>query len=426
MSFLLAPQKPKDRFEVYRFFNGLSAEGKEGLDRSHSRVPLVKSFLLEHVSSQNGRTAKSPQQIFQELGTELVDVDEKFFGIRSPEKENESASPVWATIGFVEQYDERFFAYYTVEKSEEARKRVTRWITRSHDLDATWFSSQLLQALWDRDVKARGDHRFVKLVFRHDSIYEMPADAEHTFDGELEEDGDDAQGASDDVPELERRKARFEMGDRIGRIKKSLSNLQENYYPLYALFALRFPSQLGHGSHDLFQQGQITNRSDSFEDHRNTVRYLYRAYKAVLDQTEEVAWSHREKPPRSLALQVGTRGVPLIVRFKEELSRETFQRWVSLAFQKKNRFRLWGNPIELGPTKVQVYGADRHLWQPINLELTAGGLTAILPEGTCGNTFHRLVTNIQRYVCPKIEAWLGAKPFDSLMDAAAGKEAREG
>ena len=34
----LAPHNPKNRFEVYRFFNGLSEEGKEGLDRRRTRV----------------------------------------------------------------------------------------------------------------------------------------------------------------------------------------------------------------------------------------------------------------------------------------------------------------------------------------------------------------------------------------------------
>jgi hypothetical protein len=47
---------------------------------------------------------------------------------------------------------------------------------------------------------------------------------------------------------------------------------------------------------------------------------------------------------------------------------------------------------------------------------------AILPQGTCGNTFHRLVTNIQRYVCPNIEAWLGSKPFQALADAMPSEQ----
>jgi hypothetical protein len=42
-------------------------------------------------------------------------------------------------------------------------------------------------------------------------------------------------------------------------------------------------------------------------------------------------------------------------------------------------------------------------------------VVAILPRGTCGNTFHRLVANIQQFVCPKLEAWIGSKPFKEIV-----------
>jgi hypothetical protein len=227
---------------------------------------------------------------------------------------------------------------------------------------------------------------------------------------EEEELEDDVEAASDRI-EIERRKARFEMGDRIGKIRDVLKKLQENYDPLYALYALRLPSLSARGSHELYQDGQITNRADSFEDHRNTARYLYRIYKNILDVIEDYAW-HKITPT---GLRTGLKGMPLVVRFDEELSEATFNRWMQLAFQKRNRFKLWGNPIRLGPRKIHLYGADRHLWQPINLEITSKQLVAILPRGTCGNTFHRLVTNIQHYVCPKIEVWIGERPFDKVV-----------
>jgi len=135
------------------------------------------------------------------------------------------------------------------------------------------------------------------------------------------------------------------------------------------------------------------------------------ALNCLLLAEEECAWHVMSPgPPR-----VGTKGVPLIVKFAEPLSEATFNRWVHMAFRKRNRFKLWGDPIRLGPTKVHVYGADRHLWQPINLEITSTGLVAILPKGTCGNTFHRLVANIQHYVCPKIQAWIGSESFESVV-----------
>jgi hypothetical protein len=318
-------------------------------------------------------------------------------------------------VGYVEQFSERFFAYYTSDESDGATKRVNRWITRSADLDSSWFSSQLLQRLWDTDVSQRGNERFGKLTFRHESIFEMPEDAVEGSDAE-ENDDDAEDNETEDQPDFERRKARFHMADRIGRIKASLQSLQENYAPLYALYALRFPSRVGRGSHDLYQQGRLTNRAESFEEHRNMVRYLYRTYGAMLAHTEATAWHRMERTPASLRTNIGAKGVPLIVRFKDEITAPTFRHWVSRAFQKRNRFRLWGEPIWLGPTKVHVYGADRHLWQPINIEMTEKSLVAILPQGTCGNTFHRLVTNIQAYVCPSIDAWLGGEPFRGLVD----------
>lgn len=409
------PANPQDRFEVYRLFDGLSEEGKEGIDRGRTRTPLVKSFLIEHVSSKRGRETRLPQNIWSQLGGSPHQVDEKFFSVQGQVKTDEGRQEL-ATVGYLEQYDERFFAYYTTEDSAGARQRVSRWIQKSPDLDSCWFNSDLLQVLWNKDVSKRGDNRYGKLTFKHESIFEMPEDM-------VEEQGDSDEDPSEleieEMPEQERRKARFEMSDRIGRIRQSLSQLQDEYNPLCALYSLRFPSRLGTGSHDLYQNGQITNRSESFEDHRSTALYLYHVYKNILEKTESKAWSDSETALVGQGSQSSYKGVPLIVRFgKETLNEATFNRWISRAFRKNNVFRLWGEPIRMGPTKVHVYGADRHLWQPLNLEITESGLVAILPKGTCGNTFHRLVTNIQRYVCPKIEAWVGATPLSELMESA--------
>ncbi len=418
-----APSAPRDRFDVYRFFNGISAEVQEGLAQGRTRVPLVKTFLLEHVSSHSGRAPTPPADILKRLGVETRQLDDTFLELRVWEQGKRDASPKPKTAGYLEQYDERFFAYYTADLAEEARKRSNRWVASSPELDRTWFSGQLLQSLWDRDVSGRGDNHFSKLVFRHESIYDMPADMTQ---GVNEEEGETTEdSAGEDRPERDRRRVRSEIRDRIGPIRTALTSLQGTYPPLNALYALRFPSLVTRGSHDLYQMGQVTNRAESFEDHRNTVRYLYRTYKSLLERTERSAWEGPEDTLPSSTARARLKGVPLIINFKEQLSEATFNRWVSLAFQKRNQFRLWGDPIRLGPTKIHVYGADRHLWQPINLEMTASRVVAILPKGTCGNTFHRLVTNVQRYLCPKVEVWLGAKPFDQLVsEIQAGAAAR--
>jgi hypothetical protein len=408
-----APHAPHDRFDVYRFFNGISAEIQEELTQGRTRVPLVKTFLLEHVSSRGGRTPSPPAEILKRVGVEARPLDETFLELRVWEQSEGDTAPKQITAGYLEQYDERFFAFYTADRTDASRKRVSRWISSSPALDSTWFSGDLLQSLWDRDVSHRGDNRFSKLVFRHESIFDMPEDVTQAID---EEEGETAEDMPDeDRPERDRRRVRSEIGDRIGPIRNALTKLQGTYPPLNALYALRFPSLVGRGSHDLYQRGQIKNRAESFEDQRNTGRYLYRTYKSVLERTESSAWEGPEEALSASNARDRLKGVPLIINFTEQLSEATFNRWVSLAFQKRNQFRLWGDPVRLGPTKVHVYGADRHLWQPINLEMTASRVVAILPKGTCGNTFHRLVTSVQRYVCPKIEVWLGAQPFHKLV-----------
>ena len=412
----LAPDNPRERFDVYRFFNGVSAEGREGIDAGHTRIPLVKTFLLEHVSASGRRKPKTTEVLWNGLGTETRQIDESFYSITADLKDPETEKIARKVVGFVESFDERFFAFYTCEKSDDAKKRVDRW-AQHPDLDLTWFSSPLLQTLWQNDISKRGDARFTKLVFKHESIFEMPVDFAEAVPTEESEDTvySATSESEDDGPEPERRKARVDFADRVERIKSSLADLQKSYDPMNALAALRIPSLTATGGHDLYQAGQITNRTDSFEDHRNTVRYLYQIYRSVLNYTELLAWQRYEQPREQPLSILPTGGAPLVVRFSQPLGKETFERWINLAFQKRNRFKLWGQPIPMGPTKVHVYGADRHLWQPINLELTADGLTALLPRGTCGNTFHRLVANIQHYVSPKIEAWLGDKPFAEVV-----------
>ncbi|HRK67830.1 MAG TPA: hypothetical protein PKY73_09775, partial [Hyphomonas sp.] len=199
------PEKPKDRFEVYRFFNGLSAEGKAGLDEGRTRAPLVKTFLLEHVSGRSKRQPRQPADIFRELGNETLPVDDTFLCVKAPIKQEPHQPPKKEVVGYLEQYDERFFAYYTVEASQEARNRVRRWISDAPDLDSTWFSSQLLLSLWHKDVSMRGNAKYSKLTFKHESVFEMPEDAASIHDDEIV--GDDAaerEGNGEDQPERER------------------------------------------------------------------------------------------------------------------------------------------------------------------------------------------------------------------------------
>jgi hypothetical protein len=113
-------------------------------------------------------------------------------------------------------------------------------------------------------------------------------------------------------------------------------------------------------------------------------------------------------------------GAPVSIQFSEPLTKETFDYWIKSTFGRViNRFRLWGNPIILGPMKVHIYGVDKHLWKPIFMEITDKHLIAIIPRGTCGNTVHRLVTNIQRYIDPAANVFVGDSKYEEIVDQSS-------
>jgi hypothetical protein len=179
--------------------------------------------------------------------------------------------------------------------------------------------------------------------------------------------------------------------------------------------------------HDFYYNGKVTNRSDSFADHRSHLLYVLAIYREATEAAEEVAWYSQESVGVAAGgHHVSLRGAPVVMRFSQELAQDVFDRWIAAMFgHGRSRFRLWGVPIRLGPGTVHVYGADQHLWQPVFLEITRRHLLAVLPRGTCGNTIHRLVTNIQHFIDPAVMAWVGEQPYDGFIQGAADNQKEE-
>ena len=84
----LSPPDARDRSAVYRFFDGLSVEGKAGLNRGRNYTPLVKTFLIEHVGHFSPGHLKTPETIFNRLGVKLAPIDESFFSLSRYQRKN--------------------------------------------------------------------------------------------------------------------------------------------------------------------------------------------------------------------------------------------------------------------------------------------------------------------------------------------------
>ncbi|MDM7939197.1 MAG: hypothetical protein QUS07_02515 [Methanothrix sp.] len=392
-----------EREEMVRFLDGYSGQRKDELDERKAKRPLVKSYLLEHTRDCEGSRKTSLPEVFAHRALRLESLEDGNLWRIYDERQGDY-------FGFVEAFSDRYLAVYTIKEVEESDRWVRALVLQTPELDHFWISGLTFNQLWRTVVKLNHPSRYARIVFLHNSIYEID-DA----DTETDEQTDGTEDTDSPVL-VERRAAKFSLVDRISVVNEKLHRLQKIYSPLYAISQLRFPSATGRGGHDFYDNGKVTNRSDSFRDHRSHLLYVQRIYERLTDATEERAWFSVRTEIQAPGEFQRLVGAPVVIQFPEGLGESTFEQWVTSTFDRpSNRFRLWGNPVRMGPGKYHVYGVDRHLWQPIFLEITRHHLVAIVPQGTCGNTIHRLVTNVQRFLDPAAKAFIGDKPYQDMV-----------
>jgi len=402
------------REEAIDVLEGYSSERKEEIDELRTRRPLVKSYMLETVPPNLAQP--SLHEVFKRAGAQLQQLDETLFKVRDLGSGE--------TRGLLEYFD-RHPVIYTDRKSQEMDGWVRRLVQLNPEVDSLWLSGVAFTALLEVVCETYPAHRFGRIVFNYEGLYE---NASPSLSGSQEEPDEEEEAAyklsetapagadDDDVFIPERRSTRFMVVDRLGELKTKLPRLRAYYAPLHAIAQLRIPAH-GPGGHDFYYWGKATNRSTSFANHRQNVMYVLNLYRHATQVTEQTAWSGVEKT--TLDIQGEQRvliGAPVTLEFSEPLSQTAFDNFIQSTFHRENNpFRLWGNPIKLGPRKVHVYGLDRHLWQPLHLEITDKRIIAILPAGTCGNSIHRLVTNVQQFLDPNIRVWIGDRPYKDLI-----------
>lgn len=410
----------KTREQMIRYMDGYSAERMEELDDRKIRRPLVKSYMLEHVGDPG--KVKRVTDIMNSRGILSTPIDNNLFKLQDIENGKEH-------MGFLEILSPRYFVFYTLHESQKSDRWVKNLVYNSPELDHVWLSGLTFNVLWQRVIQLNRPNRYARILFQHESIYQIDndgaaQDVQSMEDQSEENDEDVSTGLFDEensVEIVERRASTFSLVDKISVVQEKLEKLQEIYFPLYAISRLRFPSPVGRGGHDFYSDGKVTNRSGNFRDHRTHIIYIQRIYDRLMKITEDKVWYSIQEAnistPGAFQKLIGS---PLSINFKEPLNQETFDYWIKSTFgRSRNRFRLWGNPIRLGPKKIHVYGVDRHLWQPIFMEITDKHLLAIIPKGTCGNTVHRLVTNIQRYIDPAADVYVGDMKYHDMADTSS-------
>lgn len=314
-------------------------------------------------------------------------------------------------VGLLEALDQRHPVFYTTLGADVSNKWVRQVIDRNPWLDRLWLSSPILFELWKYVERTTPDHRYVRLGFEHEAWYEVASDLHEADERDLEED----EPADDEATQglIERRRSRVALTERLRVLQEKLPKFLDLYDPMHSLVQLQIPSDR-RGGHLLYHDGHATNRSDSFVEHRAEVAKVIDLYRRVTEHSEEQLWVDTTEAGND---GFSVRGSPVTIRFHRPLSEGTFARFVDLGLRRRtSRFRIGGYVTWHGPTKVHVAAIDRHLWQPFLLEATNHQIIAVLPRGTCGNTIHRLVTNVQRLLDPGVDVWLGSERYETAVE----------
>ncbi len=396
------------REEFVDHLEGYTEPTVEELEDGKLNRKLLKTYMLEtarHSSATPEMDSLFPKHV------QLRRLDDTLYRVEDSEHQDQ-------VVGLLEVLEERHPVLYTTLDADVSNRWVRQAVDRNPWLDRLWLSSPILFELWNYVKRTIPSHRYVRLGFEHEAFYE----AAHGLDESRDEGIDEPESASDDSARgmVERRRSRVTLTERLGELQAKLPELLDLYDPMHSMVQLQIPSG-SRGGHLLYHDGHATNRSDSFVEHRQEIAKVLKLYRNVTEHSEDQLWLETtEVGDDSYRLK----GAPVTIRFSRPLSEETFARFVDVGLKRRtSRLRIGGYITWRGPTKVHVAAIDRHLWQPLLLEATSQQLTAVLPHGTCGNTIHRLVTNVQRWLDPNADVWLGSESYEtavanSMQDAA--------
>jgi hypothetical protein len=370
---------------------------------------LIKSYIIE--TQANGfSVSDGPETIeryFRQLGWTATELnDQAVYRL----------SDTGDFVGFVEPYQSRYLILHTLKKSQVMDRLLKKMVKASAKLDFAWVAGNYLNLLWEIIIREHMRDKFVSFKFEHQGRFEEIIWGAEFEDADFDDEPEDIE-AVDDMPVPERRSSTLSVTSNVAKIAQFLPDLQDVLSDFKAIKMLRFPNALTRGGYDLWDWGKVTYRAPSFLDGRFYVYDVLKFYWQATQVIETRVWYGVERTtlPQNDSFYSIT-GTPVTFVFPEPLDLRTFQNFITTTFERgQGPFRLWGDPIVLSESKVHVYGMDLHLWQQIYLELTPARFILVLPNGSCGNTVHRLVSNIQRFISPDVITYIGDQRYTNLM-----------
>ena len=214
----------QSRRQYFDYLDGWTVGPVDGPRSRRMTRAVTKAFLLE-TSPTN--TVGDVQTALSE-GSQVVleQVDEALFRMRWPDEAED-----WALL---EVENDRYPIIYTAIESDRASRRVDQLVTQSAILDRTWLSPSMFQQLWSLVERTFPRHRFSRIVFEHESVYQR-FEEDPLEQNEEEDDLDDESINDERLHQTDRRRARVQITERIGEMQDAVLPWEEHYDPLASI-----------------------------------------------------------------------------------------------------------------------------------------------------------------------------------------------
>ncbi|MDM8102790.1 hypothetical protein [Oceanobacillus oncorhynchi] len=388
----------KSREDVFNYLEEYSQSTKQQIDNYKMKNTLLKSYVFETFdeslfdSQVVTKELLNLKNLFGDNKHSLQQIDEELFSLYESD----------ILIGFIEQINSRFCTLYTTESSKYSDQLARTYVKNSTILDSLWISGKMYDNFLEEITSFHHPERFTKMKFEYNAMFEK----NHLNKDEI----------------IEHKVSSVSLVEELGGIVEKIHGVRQYFSSFHSVGSLRFPSHIGKGGHDVYQNGKFTNRSDSFSDHRMQMKQIVSIYQDMTERLEKKTWVEVEKiKSKGNLINNSFKASPVTIRFSKPLSTNVFNNFVEFTFPKgREPFKIYGEIKRISEERVHVYGVDLHLWQNVVLDLSLVEFILFLPKGTCGNTIHRLVTNIQKFLDPQIEVFIGDIPYEGILNQVIG------
>lgn len=276
-----------------------------------------------------------------------------------------SVAVAWSeSLGlFIDVLDPRFWLIHSMSNAARVQRLLHALVWRSPDLDWCWFSQDVLNRM-----QGDGETRWFRSDFRGDELLAGGPAGARRLKVQLE--GDNAE----ELLRILQRSAAYQSSAALTTVALHLAN-----------------PDLGYVDEAAHYRGRFVARGDSFALHLGFVSRWVQEYAAAVRKAEsdhQIVW-HRVGDSDAFNYS----GRTAMIRFGRPI--KSLDHFVASLFSCRDPFRLWAVPRPSRGDAIEAEVVDLHLGQQLRMDITREWLRVYLPEGACGNTLFRLVSNLQ-------------------------------